>query len=152
MIATIKKDRKIFKWTSACQQAFDLLKYRFTTASILAHFDYKKECIVETDASDNVSAGVLSQYNSKDGKLHPVAFFSRKHSPQEINYRIYDKELLAIIKAFEEWRPMLKGAGLPIKILTDHRNLQYYMTTKQLSRRQARWSEYLSRFNFIIQF
>ena len=154
MIATVKKDarKSNFEWTSACQQAFDLLKHQFTTAPILAHFDYEKECIVETDASDNVSARVLSQYSSKDGKLHPVAFFSQKHSPQEINYEIYDKELLAIIKAFEEWRPMLKGAGLPIKILTDHWNLQYFMTTKQLSRRQARWSKYLSRFNFVIQF
>ena len=149
MIATVKKDTK-FEWTSACQKVFDLLKKRFTTAPILAHFDYEKECIVETDASDNASAGVLSQYNSENGKLHPVAFFSRKHSAQEINYEIYDKELLAIIKALEEWRPMLEGAGLPIKVLTNHRNLQYFMTTKQLSRRQARWSEYLSRFNFII--
>ena len=150
MIATVKKKaRKTFEWTDACQEAFDLLKQRFTTAPVLAHFDYEKKCIVETDASDNVSAGVLSQY-SEDGKLHPLAFFSRKHSLQEINYEIYDKELLAIIKAFEEWRPMLEGAGLPIKILTDHRNLQYFMTTKQLSRRQARWSKYLSRFNFVI--
>ena len=47
---------------------------------------------------------------------------------------------------------MLEGTGLPVKILTDHCNLQYFMTTKQLSRRQARWSEYLSRFNFVIQF
>ena len=153
MIATIKKDaRTNFTWISACQRAFDLLKERFTTAPILAHFDYEKKCIVETNASDNVSTGVLSQYNSKDGKLYPVAFFSRKHSPQEINYKIYDKELLAIIKAFEEWRPMLEGAGLPIKILTDHRNLQYFMTTKQLSCHQACWSEYLSHFNFVIQF
>ena len=151
MIATVKKDTK-FEWTSACQKVFDLLKKRFTTAPILAHFDYEKECIVETDASDNASAGVLSQYNSENGKLHPVAFFSRKHSAQEINYEIYDKKLLAIIKAFEEWRPMLERAGLPIRVLTDHINLQYFMTTKQLSRQQARWSEYLSRFNFIIQF
>lgn len=48
-----------------------------------------------------MSAGVLSQY-SDNSKLHLVAFFSRKHSLQEINYEIYDKELLAIIKAFEE--------------------------------------------------
>ena len=125
MIATSKKDarKSNFEWTSACQRAFNLLKERFTTAPILAHFDYKKECIVETDASDNVSAGVLSQYNSEDGKLHPVPFFSQKHSPQEINYKIYNKELLAISKAFEEWRPMLEGASLSIKIFTDHWNL-----------------------------
>ena len=139
MIATVKKDaRKTnFEWTGACQKAFDLLKQRFTTVPILAHFDYEKECIVETDASDNVSVGVLSQYG-EDEKLHPVAFFSQKHSPQEINYEIYDKELLAIIKAFKEWRPMLERAGLLIKILTDHQNLHYFMTTKQLSRCQAR--------------
>ena len=56
------------------------------------------------------------------------------------------------MKSFEEWRPILKGAGLFIKILTDYRNLQYFMSTKQLSRRQARWSKFLLRFNFVIQY
>ena len=54
IIATIQKDQKIFEWTSACQRAFDLLKQHFTTAPILAHFNYEKECIVETNASNNV--------------------------------------------------------------------------------------------------
>ena len=121
MIATIKKNTT-FHWTPECQKSFELLKKRFTTAPILAHFDFEKECILETDSSDNVSAGILSQYGD-DGLLHPVAFFSRKHSPQEINYEIYDKELLAIIKSFEKWRPMLEEAGLLVKILTNHRNL-----------------------------
>ena len=128
-----------------------MLKKRFTTAPILAHFDFEKECILETDSSDNVFAEILSQYGD-DGLLHPVVFFSCKYSPQEINYEIYNKELLAIIKSFEEWRPMLEGVGLPVKILTDHRNLQYFMSTKQLSRRQAHWSEFFSRFNFVIQY
>ena len=81
-----------------------------------------------------------------------MAFFSCKYLPQEINYEIYDKELLAIIKYFEEWHPMLKGAGLPIKIFTNHRNLQYFMSIKQLSRRQAYWSEFFLHFNFVIQY
>ncbi|SLM34769.1 retrotransposon nucleocapsid protein [Lasallia pustulata] len=130
-------------------KAFDLLKKQFTTAPILAHFDPIKEIIVETDASDWVSAGILSQY-SIDNILRPVAFFSKKHSAQEVNYKIYDKELLAIIRAFEEWRPELEGSAFPIKVITDHRNLEYFMSTKQLSRCQARWSEFLSRFNFKI--
>ena len=138
MIATVKKDQKTFEWTSACQKAFDLLKHCFTTVLILAHFDYEKECVVEIDASNNVLAEVLSQYGD-NGKLHPVAFFSQKYSLQEINYKFYNKELLAIIKNFEEWRSMLEKAGLPIKILTDHRNLKYFITTKQLSCRQTRW-------------
>ena len=106
-----------------------MLKKRFTTAPILVHFDFEKECILETDSSDNVSIRILSQYGD-DGLLHSVAFFSQKHSPQEINYEIYDKELLAIIKSIEKWHPMLEGAGLPVKILTNHRNLQYFMSTK----------------------
>jgi hypothetical protein len=68
---------------------------------------------VETDASNYVSAGVLSQYDD-DGILHLVAFFSKKHSLAECNYEIYNKELMAIVRAFEEWRPELEGALYPI--------------------------------------
>lgn len=94
---------------------------------------------------------MLSQYGD-DGALRPVAFFSKKHSATECNYEIYDKELLAIIRCFEEWRPELEGSEHPIRILTDHRNLEYFTTSKLLNRRQARWSEFLSRFNFRIQY
>ena len=140
-----------FSWTPACQQSFERLKHAFVTAPILKAFDWTKEVILETDASDYVSAGVMSQYGD-DGVLYPVAFFSKKHSVTECNYEIYDKELLAIVRCFEEWRPELEGAPSPVKVITDHRNLEYFMTTKLLNRRQARWSEFLSRFNFKIVF
>ncbi|KKF92157.1 Retrotransposable element Tf2 155 kDa protein type 1 [Ceratocystis platani] len=138
-----------FLWDSACESAFQTLKDHFSSAAILAHFDWDKDVILETDASDYVSAGVMSQRDD-DGTLRPVAFFSKKHSAAECNYEIYDKELLAIIRCFEEWRPELEGAPSPVKVITDHRNLEYFMSTKQLNRRQARWSELLSRFNFHI--
>lgn len=138
-----------FEWGQQCQEAFDQLKHAFTSAPILKHFDHTKPVLVETDASDYVSAGVLSQRDD-DGVLHPVAFYSKKHSPAECNYEIYDKELMAIIRAFEEWRPELEGAEHPVQVLTDHKNLEYFMTTKNLNRRQARWAEYLSRFDFKI--
>ena len=140
-----------FIWSSDQQAAFDQLKNAFTTAPILHHFDYKREIIVETDASDYVSAVILSQHTD-DGILHLVAFYSKKHSPAECNYEIYDKELLAILRAFEEWRPHLEGSRKPIQILTDHKNLEYFMSTKLLNHRQARWSEFLSRFDFKINF
>jgi hypothetical protein len=148
MVALTRKEIR-FHWNTACQTAFDRLKHAFTTAPVLAPFDWEKEIILETDASDYVSAGVLSQYGD-DGILRPVAFFSKKHSVTECNYEIYDKELLAIIRCFEEWRPELEGTSSPIKVITDHRNLEYFTTTKLLNRRQARWSEFLSRFNFKI--
>lgn len=150
LVKLTKKDQS-FIWDQECSAAFDYLKHCFTTAPILCHFDPEKEIIVETDASDYVSAGILSQYNS-DGVLHPVAFFSQKHSPAECNYEIYDKELMAIVRCFEEWRAELESTPYPIQVLSDHRNLEYFMTTRLLSRRQARWSEFLSRFNFKITF
>src|ERR1700731_5359385 len=73
-------------------------------------------------------------------------------SPAELNYDIYDKELLAIYEAFRQWRPYLEGARHSVLVVTDHHNLQYFTTTKQLSRRQARWSEFLSGFDFIIHY
>ena len=138
-----------FHWDKEQQLAFEELKHRFTTAPILMHFDFDKDVIVETDASDYVSAGVLSQYG-EDGILHPVAFFSTKHSLAESNYEIYDKELMAIVWAFEHWQAELQSVENPIKVLSDHKNLEYFMTSKLLNRRQARWAEFLSRFNFKI--
>ena len=70
----------------------------------------------------------------------------------ECNYDIYNKELLAIICAFEEWRSELKGAAEQIQVITDHKNLKYFMTNKQLSCHQVCWSEFLSQFNFAIQY
>jgi hypothetical protein len=140
-----------FDFDSSCEKAFNDLKTAFTQAPVLACFDWEKDVILETDASDFVSAGVMSQYGD-DGILRPVAFFSKKHSSTECNYEIYDKELLAIIRCFEEWRPELEGAPSPIKVITDHKNLEYFTTTKLLNRRQARWAEFLSRFNFQITY
>ena len=104
---------------------------------------------METDALDYVSAGILSQYDD-EGTLHPVAFYSKKHSPAECNYEINNKELLAIVQAFEEWHPHLEGSSHPVQVLSDHKNLEYFMSAKLLNRRQACWSEFLSCFDFRI--
>jgi len=106
---------------------------------------------VETDASNDTVVGVLSQHDKK-GVLYPVTFFSTKMSPAERNYDIYDKELLLIIRAFKDWRAELEGIEEPVQVLSNHKNLEWFMTTKMLSRRQARWSEFLSRYNFKIEY
>lgn len=140
-----------FIWSPECQKAFGTLKAAFTSEVVLKHYNPDSRIVVETDASDYVSGGILSQYD-EEGILHPIAYFSKKHNPAECNYEIYDKELMAIVRAFEEWRPELEGSSLPIDVITDHKNLEYFMSTKQLSRRQARWSEFLSRFNYRITY
>ena len=94
--------------------------------------------VMETDASGWVIAAILSQYGDDD-ILHPCTFFSRKMVPAECNYEIYDKEMLAIIHALEEWDTELRSVPRFL-ILMDHKNLEYFMTTRKLNEQQVRWS------------
>jgi len=87
---------------------------------------------METDASDYTLAAILS-IMTKDNEIHPVAFHSRTFSASELNYDIYDKELLAIFEVFKIWRHYLEGFASPIDIVTDHKNLEYFSTTKVLT-------------------
>jgi hypothetical protein len=72
--------------------------------------------------------------------------------PAECNYEIYDKKILAIVRSLQYWRPELQGTPTRIEIFTDHRVLKYFITTKQLTARQARWAEILADYYFIIIF
>ena len=105
---------------------------------------------METDASDYALAAILSTY-TEDGELHPIAFHSRTFTSPELNYDVHDKELLAIFEAFTRWCHYLEGSGTPVDVVTDHKNLEYFSTTKLLTRRQARWSKYLAQFNLTIR-
>jgi hypothetical protein len=107
----------------------------FQKAPSLLQPNPDKGFIVECDASDRATGAVLSQ-EGLDEKLHPVAFMSKSLSPAERNYDIYDKELLAVIRAFKEWRHLLEGTATPVLLITDHKNLEYFMTTKVLTKRQ----------------
>ena len=117
---------------------------------MLAHYDLSLETWVETDALDFVVAGVLLQMH--DEVLKPVTYYLKKMTPVECNYMIYDKKLLAIIKAFKIWKPELASVSEPVKVLTDHKNLEHFMTTKQLNHWQTRWAKFLSEFNFKISY
>src|SRR5919202_2746496 len=133
-----------------------MLKEAFSSAPILKHFDPTLETILETDASDYVTSGILSQRhpdpdNPEKTILHPVAFFSEKMSPAECNYGIGDKELLAIINALEKWHIYLHALPRPFLVLTDHHNLQTFRTKQLLIRRQACWAGFLTQYDFVIQ-
>ena len=73
-------------------------------------------------------------------------------TPAECNYKIYDKEMLAIIRSLKQWRPELEGTHSQFQIYTDHKALKYFMTTKQLTERQAQWAEALSEYYFTIMY
>src|SRR5436190_999861 len=140
-----------FQWGPNQEKAFENLKHAFATAPVLLRFNPDKKITLETDASDIASGGVLSQEDNQ-GTLHPVDFFSKSHTPAEKNYDIYDRELLAIIKCFKYWRSELLSPDKPTDVITDHQNLQTFMTTKTLTPRQVRWANFLSQFNFMVRY
>ena len=110
---------------------------RLTSAPVLRHYDHALPIRIGTDASDGIIGGVLSQEH-EDG-WHPVAFYCKTMSPTKCNYEVHDKDMLAIVKAFKEWRVETGSSDSQVIVSTDHKALEYFMTTKQLTGRQARW-------------
>jgi len=80
-----------------------------------------------------------------------VAFISKSLNATEQNYKIHNKEMLAVIRCLEAWRHYLERAKIKFEIWTDHKNLQYFMMSQKLNCRQARWALYLSQFNFALK-
>jgi hypothetical protein len=105
---------------------------------------------IKANSSDFATSAVLSQLSLEDGKWHLVAYYLKFLSETERNYEIHDKEMLAIIRALDEWRHFLEGATPKVEIWTDHKNLEYLMSAKKLNRWQARWSLTLARFDFVM--
>jgi hypothetical protein len=150
-LTNLTKKDLVFEWTLEAEQAFQELKTSFSTEPILVIFDPKKPVTVETDASDKAIGACLSQPDDK-AKLRPVAYLSRKMAPAELNYEVHDKELLAIVEAFRHWRVYLEGHAHEISVITDHKNLTTFLTTKVLERRLARWYQDLATFKFKIHY
>lgn len=150
-IIKLTKKSEPWKWGAEQDRAFKQLISAFASEPVLLQANSDKTSYLETDASDYAIAAVLSQ-RGPDDELHPIGFFSRKLNPAEINYTVHDKELLAIIEGFNHWKPILLGMSEPIEVLTDHKNLEYFATNKQLNRRQIRWAETLADFNFHIRY
>ena len=99
---------------------------------ILRHYNPDLKIVVKTDTSDYVSEGILSQYDKND-VLHPIAYFFKKHNSVKCNYEIYDKELMVIVHTCEEWCSELEGFTYPIDVITDHKNLEYFMFIRSMT-------------------
>ena len=150
-LTSLLKKHVGFNWSTDAEESFLKLKKAFSSSPLLSLFDPKLPCIIESDASDFAIASVLSQVYT-DGEARPIAFYSRKLLPSEVNYDVHDKELLAIVSSFKNWRHYLEGSPHIIDVFTDHRNLESFTSSKQLNRRQARWSQILSGYSFVIKY
>ncbi|QRW26175.1 Retrotransposable element Tf2 protein [Rhizoctonia solani] len=140
-----------WSWGNLEEAAFQELKVLVTKSPVLIHSNPELPYYLETDASGVAMGAILSQQGS-DNRLHPIAYMSKSFSGAEANYNTHNKELLAIIKALEEWRIFLEATDKPIQVFTDHRNLEYWMQARTFNRRHARWRIFLSDFNFEIHY
>ena len=143
------KSKKEWKWEKKHQEAFNELKEKITSQPVLSLPRRKGKFRVEMDASGHTIGGVLSQ--EQDGKWKPIAFLSRTMQATEQNYKIYDKELLAIVEALAKWRQYLLDAVELFEVWTDHENLKYFREPYKLNGQQARWSLKLQDYDFTIK-
>ena len=125
-----------FKWTEACQIAFDQLKDKLVEAPILAYPNFNKEFTLETDASVCGLGAILSQFQ-EDKRLHPVAYASRALSDQEKRYAITELETLAVVWAMSHFYCYLYGHD--VTVLTDHSAVKAVLCNPGGSSKHARW-------------
>jgi len=107
------------------------LKQKITTQPVLALPRREGKFRVEVDASDHAIGGVLSQ--EQEGKWKPVTFLSRTISSVERNYKIYDKELLAIVEVLNKWQQYLLDTVEKFEVWIDHENLKYFKEPHKLN-------------------
>src|SRR6266702_5016081 len=144
----IKKDEP-WKWDDDKKRLFKEVKEKFMKKPILRIYQLRLLIKVKINALDFALGACLLQKH--DGIWHLVAYYSRKMTPLELNYDIYDKELLGIITAFKEWRVFLQGTIEPFTVKIDHKNLTGFLITKELNRQQVKWAEMLSEYHFEIE-
>ncbi|MBW0475492.1 hypothetical protein O181_015207 [Austropuccinia psidii MF-1] len=149
-LTSLLKKGSPFLFNEEALGQFQIIKDEFTTSPILSHLNPSLPAIVETDVSNYSLISVLSQVN--DSGKNPIAFDSRKLLPAELNYEIHDKEPLGIVWGFKHWRAVLISLSNPFEVLTDHSSLQYFMSSKVLTRTHSHWAKFLSEFHFTITY
>ncbi len=127
------------------------MKKRVIETLVLSYFSSELKTFLESNSFDYVSVEILSQ-KENDDQIRSIVYFSKTLFLVECNYEIYDKELLAIIRCFEQWRAELQSVKTFINVLIDHKSLKYFMIIKKMNRRQTRWAEFLAEFDFKIAY
>ena len=142
-----KKNVK-YHWSEEQEKAFESLKEALITPPILRYPDFKREFIVNTDASGTAIASILTQ--KYDGVEHPIIYSSRTLNSAEQRYSTIEREMLAIVDAVKRYRVYLTGTHFTI--VTDHRPLRFLLTIKDPSSRLAKWAMYLMEYTFTITY
>jgi len=150
-LAAIQKNGHPFHWRPIHQQCMDNIKQLACKTPILRPIDPSSDepIWVICDASASGIGAVYGQGPTWQ-TCRPAGFMSKKFTSAQHNYRVFEMETIAILEALLKWEDKLLGNK--IHIVTDHRALEFFKTQRRLSSRQMRWMEYLSRFDFDIQY
>ena len=143
-LTTLTKQRTPFIWSDACEENFQELKRRLTTAPILVLPQKRVDYDIYTNASFQGLGAVLMQL------CRVIAYASRQLKEYEKRYPTHDLELAAIVFALKIWRHYLYGAKS--NIYTDHKSLKYFFTQRELNMRQRRWLELVKDYNCEIKY
>ena len=137
-----------FEWTTERQQAFEQLKEKITTMPALHMPNDEDPFYIEIDRSGIGIRAILSQQGNC---WHSIAFILHSLNDAKWNYHAADLEMAAIIFALKEWHQYLLDAKHLFTILTDHKNLEYFTKSQDLSYWQAHWNQILQEYHYVIQ-
>ncbi|MCH83701.1 retrotransposon protein [Trifolium medium] len=143
-LTQLTRKNQLFVWDKKCEESFQELKRRLTTAPVLVLPDAKEPFEVYCDASKMGLGGVLMQR----GKV--VAYASRQLKTHEKNYPTHDLELAAVVFTLKIWRHYLYGSRF--EVFSDHQSLKYLFDQKVLNMRQRRWLEFLKNYDFKLSY
>ena len=138
-----------FIWSNACQESFMKLKTLVQQVSTLAHPDFSRPFKLQTDASNQGLGAVLLQEN-QDKQWQPIAYISRSLTKSEQNYSTTEKELLAIVWAFQKFHPYLHGSNTEVE--TDHQPLVLLIHKQHPPGRLLRWALALQEYTFTLRY
>ena len=128
----LTKKNQVWQWTADHQKAFELLKGQATSEPILAHPELDKQFELQVNMSGFAIEAVLLQ-KKEDNKQHSIGYYLATLNAAEQKYKIYNLELLTIVKALRHWRPLLAGSPHKIKVFSDHMNLKYWQDPQKIS-------------------
>ena len=143
-LTKLTRKEENFVWSEACQQSFDELKRKLTSALVLTLPSRQDGYTVYCDASRQGLGCVLMQHENV------IAYALRQLKKHEQNYLTHDLELVVVVFALRIWRHYLYG--VPCKNFTDHKSLQYLFTQKELNMRQRRWVELIKDYECTIEY
>ncbi|KAL4297029.1 hypothetical protein GQ457_12G014460 [Hibiscus cannabinus] len=142
LCSLLEKGRQ-FEFNEDCTKAFNLLKQKLVSAPIVETPDWTLPFELMCDASDYAVGAVLGQ---RKGRIfHPIYYASKTLNDAQVNYTTTEKELLAVIFAFEKFRSYLIGAK--VTVYTDHSAIKYLLSNKDAKPRLIRWILLLQEFD-----